>query len=311
MPLKVTVLHATIRLGARRTNMKRLVDLASKAISDDDTDFLVMPPYSATGPIVGYYSDQKVRTIVKGMAERISEVDLQLSPTLALISRISEEYGIYIMAGPVVERAGPRLYLTTAITAPDGRLVGKYRKIALTRKELEAGLTPGKEVLVVETKSGIKVGVMTDEDIMYPEVGRALYYSGADLVISTMLPYHSEFFRLRSEPGTGVLTLDLDQVMEAVDMRSRENRYPMILVGGAVEGVNGSGLMAFTPTLMAEPDEGVIKDKVRLYDDLDMPVRLEVDRAPLREARPSTLAVLRSLCKGGETHQRKGGREEE
>ena len=300
MPLKVAVLHTLIRLGAKRSNIKKISELVAKALSSNDSvDLVVLPPYPSTGPIVGYYPDQKVPYIIKSFAERISEAELQLSPTLNMISRVSEEFGVYTVAGPIVERAGPRLYLTTVVTGPEGRLVAKYRKIALTKKEQEAGLTPGKDVATFEVKdAGMRVGLVSDEDINYPEVLRALYYGGADLVIGTMLPYHSAFLKMRSEPGSGVLTLDIDQVIEVVNVRSRENGFSMILVGGAVEGGNGAGLVAFMPTLIAEPEQGVVRDKIRMFDDLDVPVFVEVTRSIRREASPFLSPVLKSMCKG-------------
>lgn len=309
MPLKIAVMHTRIRLGARRTNTKRLLELVNKAVSDNPVDMVVLPAYPVTGPIVGYYPDQKVPSILKGYAERISDSEVQLSPTLATLSKLGEELGVYVVAGPIVERAGPRLYLTTIVIDHSGRLVGKYRKVALTRKERESGLTPGKDTFVFEVaRAGVKVGLFVDEDLNYPEVIRSLSYGGADVIIGTMLPYQSSFIRMRSEPGS-VLTLDNEQVMELLDVRTKENGFSVILVGGAVEGSNGLGYVAFMPTLMAEPENGVIKDRVRLFDDLDLPVYVEVDRASAREPKEFLIPILRSLCRG--VQARGGGPSEE
>ncbi|ADL18526.1 predicted amidohydrolase [Acidilobus saccharovorans 345-15] len=309
MPLRIAVLHTRIRLGARRTNTKRFLELAAKAVSDHPVDILVLPAYPVTGPIVGYYPDQKVPSILKGFAERISESEMQLSPTLTMVSKVSEEYGVYVIAGPLVERAGPRLYLTTIVVGPNGRLIGKYRKVALTRKERESGLTPGKDVLVFEVgRTNVRVGVFVDEDINYPEVLRSLSYNGADVVIGAMLPFQSNFIRMRSEPSNGILTLDYEQVMELLDVRTRENGFSAVLVGGAVEGSNGLGYVAFMPTIMAEPENGVIKDRIRLFDDLDLPVYVEVDKAASREPKDFLYPLLRSLCRNSGA---KGGEPEE
>ncbi|MGC9071946.1 MAG: carbon-nitrogen hydrolase family protein [Acidilobus sp.] len=302
MPLKMALLHTRTRLGARRTNVKRLIELVDRIMEnkEDGVDLLVLPAYPLTGPIVGYYADQKVPTLLKGFAERISDVDVQMSPTLSTVSRIAEEYGIHVVAGPVVERAGPRLYLTTIAVGPDGRLVGKYRKISLTKKESESGLTPGKGVAVFEVRGrGVKVGLFIDEDINYPEVIRALAYQGADIAVGAMLPFQTEFIRMRSETGTSVLTLDMEQIVELLNVRSRENGLVSALVGGAVEGANGLGLVAFMPTMVAEPDTGVIKDKVMTYDDVDMPMFIEVQRAESRRPKDFLSPILKNLCKAG------------
>ncbi|HRJ10198.1 MAG TPA: carbon-nitrogen hydrolase family protein [Prosthecobacter sp.] len=87
---------------------------------------------------------------------------------------------LHLVAG-LVERDGPTIYNTAALIGPDGSLIGKYRKVALPRSEIEAGLTPGRDYPVFDTAFG-KVGMMICYDGFFPEVARALAIQGAEVI---------------------------------------------------------------------------------------------------------------------------------
>src|SRR6185437_8040419 len=73
------------------------------------------------------------------------------------------------------------VYNTAALIGPDGRLVGKYRKVTLPRGEVEGGIQPGNEYPVFETRFG-KVGMMVCYDGFFPEVARQLTFNGAEII---------------------------------------------------------------------------------------------------------------------------------
>ncbi len=54
---------------------------------------------------------------------------------------------------------GSLVYNVSVLIGPDGELVGKYRKVCLPRGEIEAGIMPGNEYPVFDTRFG-KVGMM-------------------------------------------------------------------------------------------------------------------------------------------------------
>ena len=60
-------------------------------------------------------------------------------------------------------------------------MVGKYRKVALPRSEIEGGITPGSDYPVFETRFG-KVGMMVCYDGFFPEVARELAKNGAEII---------------------------------------------------------------------------------------------------------------------------------
>ena len=67
------------------------------------------------------------------------------------------------------------------LIGPDGRIIGKYRKVALPRTEIEAGVAPGNDYPVFDTAFG-KVGMMVCYDGFFPEVARQLSNRGAEVI---------------------------------------------------------------------------------------------------------------------------------
>ena len=101
-------------------------------------------------------------------------------PSTQYFGALAKQHDLYIVAG-LVERDGHAIYNTAALIGPDGKLVGKYRKVTLPRGEIEAGITPGHDYPVFDTRFG-KVGMMICYDGFFPEVARALTIQGAEVI---------------------------------------------------------------------------------------------------------------------------------
>ncbi|MBL9178769.1 MAG: carbon-nitrogen hydrolase family protein [Verrucomicrobiaceae bacterium] len=101
-------------------------------------------------------------------------------PSTRYFGGLAKKHDIHIVAG-LVERDGKTLYNTAALLGPDGRLIGKYRKVTLPRSEIESGITPGHDYPVFDTRFG-KVGMMICYDGFFPEVARALAINGAEVI---------------------------------------------------------------------------------------------------------------------------------
>jgi predicted amidohydrolase len=101
-------------------------------------------------------------------------------PSTAYFGQLAKRYNLYLVAG-LVERAGPLIYNVAVLIGPDGQLVGKYRKVALPRSEIEAGIAPGSDYPVFTTRFG-KVGMMICYDGFFPEVARQLANRGAEVI---------------------------------------------------------------------------------------------------------------------------------
>lgn len=101
-------------------------------------------------------------------------------PSTEYFGRLAKKHNLYIVAG-IYECEGHIVYNTAVLLGPDGKLVGKYRKLCLPREEILGGVTPGSEYPVFETRFG-RVGMMICWDVHFPEVARGLAANGAEVI---------------------------------------------------------------------------------------------------------------------------------
>ena len=101
-------------------------------------------------------------------------------PSTEYFGTLAKEHNLYIVAG-LLEREQHLVYNVAALIGPDGKLVGKYRKTALPRGEIEGGVSPGKDYPVFDTRFG-KLGMMVCYDGFFPEVARQLTMRGAEVI---------------------------------------------------------------------------------------------------------------------------------
>jgi predicted amidohydrolase len=101
-------------------------------------------------------------------------------PSTDYFGGLAKAHDLYIVAG-LVERVSNLVYNTAALIGPDGRVQGRYRKVALPRSEIEAGIEPGRETPVFDTRFG-RLGMMVCYDGFFPEVARRLAANGAEVI---------------------------------------------------------------------------------------------------------------------------------
>lgn len=101
-------------------------------------------------------------------------------PSSEYFGELAREHNLYIVAG-LVERDGHLIYNTSVLLGPEGEIVGKYRKVCLPRTEIQAGIAPGNDYPVFETRFG-KVGMMICYDGFFPEVALELTRRGAEVI---------------------------------------------------------------------------------------------------------------------------------
>jgi predicted amidohydrolase len=101
-------------------------------------------------------------------------------PSTEYFGPMAQKHRLHIVAG-LVEREAHLIYNTSVLIGPDGKLIGKYRKVTLPRAEIEAGVTPGTDYPVFDTKLG-KVAMMICYDGFFPEPARQLSVRGAEII---------------------------------------------------------------------------------------------------------------------------------
>jgi len=105
--------------------------------------------------------------------------------TPKIIERLSVfalDYGMAI-AGTLPEQEEDRIFNTMVLIDRYGKLKGKYRKLHLFRLTGEhLYYTAGNEVITVDSTLG-RIGLMTCYDLRFPEVARALFLKGVQLIV--------------------------------------------------------------------------------------------------------------------------------
>lgn len=139
-------------------------------------------------PMIADAAKQRTDLVVLG--ETVPYVRTKLSPaqtaepipgpTTDYFGGLAKQHALHI-ALSLYERDGHLVYNTAVLLSPEGKLLGKYRKVCLPHGEVEQGVAPGADYPVFDTKFG-KVGLMVCYDGFYPEVARALTAHGAEVI---------------------------------------------------------------------------------------------------------------------------------
>jgi nitrilase len=108
-----------------------------------------------------------------------SSVDVP-GPAVDVLGRTARVHGIFLVIG-IVERDGGTLYCSVLFFAPDGRYLGKHRKVMPTASErLVWGFGDGSTMPVFNTELG-KVGAVICWENYLPLMRAAMYAKGIEL----------------------------------------------------------------------------------------------------------------------------------
>jgi predicted amidohydrolase len=101
-------------------------------------------------------------------------------PSTQYFGELAKKHNLYIVAG-LIERSQHLIYNVAVLLGPDGQVAGKYRKTALPRGEIEAGIAPGNDYPVFDTRFG-KLGMMVCYDGFFADVAGELTNRGAEVI---------------------------------------------------------------------------------------------------------------------------------
>jgi nitrilase len=108
-----------------------------------------------------------------------SSIDVP-GPDVDTIGRIAAANRLYLVAG-VIERERSTLYCTVLFFAPDGRYLGKHRKLMPTASErLVWGFGDGSTLTTIDTEMG-RVGAVICWENYMPLLRTAMYAKGVDI----------------------------------------------------------------------------------------------------------------------------------
>jgi predicted amidohydrolase len=139
-------------------------------------------------PLLAEAAKQKADLVVlgetvpsAGVKQRAHETaEVIPGPMTRYFGELARTNGLHI-ALSLHERDGHLIYNAAVLLGPDGKLIGKYRKVCLPPSEVEAGISPGRDYPVFDTTFG-RVGLMVCYDGFFPEVARELSNRGAEVI---------------------------------------------------------------------------------------------------------------------------------
>ncbi len=164
---------------------------------------------------------------------------------------LAEELGLWLVAGGMPERSNDvrRPYNTSALFAPDGRVVGRYRKVHLfdvtlsdgTTLEESRSTTRGDAPVVGSIDdggevSGIRLGMSICYDLRFPELFRRLVDGGA---------------RILSVPSAFTITTGKDHWHVLLRARAIENQ--VFMLAAAQYGRHPKGRQTYGKSLIVDP----------------------------------------------------------
>jgi len=117
-------------------------------------------------------------------------------PSTDYLASLARKYKLHIVT-TIHERVGHLIYNTAVLLSPEGKLIGKYRKVCLARDEYRKGVARGREFPVFDTSIG-RIGMMICFDVHMPEVARGLAANGAEIIAMPIMGGHPALARARA-----------------------------------------------------------------------------------------------------------------
>lgn len=172
----VSAIQITAVDGEKARNVEKVLDLVE--VAGKRGSQLVVLPEMWTG--IEFSNETGYREV----AETIP------GPLTGELGRLARKYGMYL-SGSMYEEAGGAYHNTAPLVAPDGAVLGSYRKTHLfdapNRADIPPGfiesakVKPGSAVEVYPTNLA-RIGLSICSDLRFPELYREMGLKGAEIV---------------------------------------------------------------------------------------------------------------------------------
>ncbi|MCW5581694.1 MAG: carbon-nitrogen hydrolase family protein [Luteimonas sp.] len=100
----------------------------------------------------------------------------------AFLRELARQHELWLVPGSLYERRDGKVYNTTPVIDPDGKVVARYRKIFPFRP-YERDIAAGDEFVVFDVPGAGRFGVSICYDMWFPETTRSLASLGAEVIL--------------------------------------------------------------------------------------------------------------------------------
>ncbi|AAY80207.1 carbon-nitrogen hydrolase family protein [Sulfolobus acidocaldarius] len=273
----IGLLHLRLKEASRKANIEKARRLI-KVAKEKGAKLVVLPSLFPIGNLFEVYeNEKKSRSVIRNLAEKIPGSISEMLINLAM------EGEVHLMAGPILEQAGPKIFLTSLIISPQGEIIGKYRKVIISEKDTRLGISSGKEPMFLSLDK--RYGIISEDDLFSPEINRILALGSSVAVIGSIKAY--------SKNNSS------DIIKHVAISRTLENEIPYILVGEMIEDENGD-IIGSSPTFVTSVNSLVYKqaeeDDTVLY--VETTVLLQESGAQDKLGKVGNLEnIILGLCK--------------
>lgn len=182
---------------------------------------------------------------------------------------LAARHRVWLLPGSMYVREGDTVSNMATMIAPDGSVVGRYRKM-FPFAPYEAGVEPGSEFLVFDVPEVGRFGVSICYDMWFPETTRTLAALGAEVILHPTL--------------TG--TIDRELELSLARAAAIQNQLFFFDVNGIGDGGNGRSIIV-----------GPAGDVMHQASSTEETMPLEIDVARVRRSREFGLRGLGQVLK--------------
>ncbi|HUK29825.1 MAG TPA: bifunctional GNAT family N-acetyltransferase/carbon-nitrogen hydrolase family protein [Candidatus Acidoferrum sp.] len=171
--VRIAAMQYLLRPITRFEDFATQVEFFCRSAQEYGTHFVLFPEYFTT-QLLSYLRERAPGRAVRRLAELAPEYE-------ALFKRISEETGMYIIAGthPIIQQG--ELFNAAHLFTPNG-MVFRQKKVHLTQTEKGPyQMSRGHGFYVYHTEFG-KIAVLVCYDVEFPEAARVLAEAGAQII---------------------------------------------------------------------------------------------------------------------------------
>jgi predicted amidohydrolase len=174
------------------------------------------------------------------------------SATEDRLGALAAELGIWLVNGSLYEKAEGKVYNTTTVHGPDGKVAARYRKM-YPFLPYEKGVECGVEPVVFDVPGVGRFGISICYDMWFPETSRALVSKGAEVILHP------------------TLTNSIDRDVECAMVRATAAQQQCYVID-----INGAGDQANGRSVIAGPEGEVIHQAGEVEEII--PVEIDLER---------------------------------